>query len=68
MTPDDIRARIVVIRAWAIDHEEYDKAHQAESDLWRDVLAAIAGGVDQPAELAKAALESGYVDFPRGFA
>jgi len=68
MTVDDIRARIVVVRAWAIDHEEYEKAHKAEADLWRDVLAAIAEGAAPAADLARAALETRFVDYPRGFA
>ena len=68
MTADDIRARIVVIRAWAIDQEEYEKAHKTEIDIWRDVLAAIAEGAENPADLAKAALESRFVDYPRGYA
>jgi len=68
MTVDDIRARITVVRAWAIDHEEYEKAHKAEADVWRDVLAAIAEGGQPAAALAAAALESRMVDYPRGFA
>jgi hypothetical protein len=68
MTADEIRARIVVVRAWAIDHEEYEKAHAQEAALWADVLAAIAGGAERPADLAAAALESRRVAFPRGFA
>jgi hypothetical protein len=68
MTVDDIRARVTVVRAWAIDQEEYEKAHKAEVELWRDVLAAIADGAQPAAELAKAALESRFVDYPRGYA
>jgi hypothetical protein len=68
MTADEIRARIVAIRAWAIDHEEYEKAHAQEVALWGDVLSAIAGGAERPADLAAAALESRRVSYPRGFA
>jgi hypothetical protein len=68
MTVDDIRARIVVVRAWAIDHEEYEKAHKSEVELWRDVLMAIAEGGQPADELAKAALETRFVDYPRGYA
>ncbi|MDB5452405.1 MAG: hypothetical protein JWO33_983 [Caulobacteraceae bacterium] len=68
MTVDDIRSRVVVVRVWAIDHEELEKAHKEEAKIWEDVLQAIADGAGQPAELAKAALETRYVKYPRGFA
>jgi len=50
----DVQARVTVVRAWAVDHEEYANAHRAEEDLWRDVLQAIADGADKPADLARA--------------
>ena len=67
MTTDDIRARVTVIRAWAIDHEEYEKAHLAEAELWQDVLTAIAEGAQDAATLARTALTSRLVSYPRGF-
>lgn len=68
MTTDDIRARVTVVRAWAIDHEEYEKAHVAESELWEDVLRAIADGAPDAAALARTALTSRLVTYPRGYA
>lgn len=65
MTVSDIEARITAIRVWAVDAEEYDKAHDIEESLWEDVLREIAdGALDAPA-LARAALESRLVRYPR---
>jgi hypothetical protein len=67
MNVNDIRARVVVVRAWAIDHEEYENAHKAEDQLWEDVLRLIADGAENAADLARAALDSRRVSYPRGF-
>lgn len=67
MTIDDIQARVTVIRAWAIDHDEYEKAHIAEAELWEDVLRAIAEGAGDAADLARTALTSRLVSYPRGY-
>jgi hypothetical protein len=67
MTIDDIQARVTVIRAWAIDHDEYEKAHMAEAELWEDVLRAIANGAEDAAGLARTALTSRLVSYPRGY-
>jgi len=67
MNVSDVRARVTAVRAWAIDHEEYDKAEQAEIGIWTAVLQAIAQGAENPAELAAAALTSLKVSFPRRF-
>jgi hypothetical protein len=67
MTLGDIEARIGAIRVWAIDAEEFGKANEVEWSLWRDVLQEIAEGVDNPVELARAALDSRHVHYPRAF-
>ena len=40
-------------------------AHSREDELFQKVLKAIANGVDNPQELAKEALKSTKLDFPR---
>ena len=68
MTVDDIQARITAIRVWAVDQEEFGKARQVEDQLWEDVLREIAQGAPDAADLAKAALESTLVRYPRNAA
>ena len=62
MTIEEIRQRIADIDD-SSDDGEY--AHRQEDRLYRDVLQAIAGGVQNPSELAKAALESEDLTFDR---
>ena len=74
MDIDEIQRRIEDIRNDA-NHPEVslsDKGsneeylRQKEGYLWYKVLEAIANGADNPHELAKAAIESIYIDFGRG--
>jgi hypothetical protein len=74
MDIDEIQRRIEDIRNDA-NHPEVslsDKGsneeylRQKEGYLWYKVLEAIANGADNPQELAKAAIESIYIDFGRG--
>lgn len=45
-----------------------ESAHSSEDDLHQDVLKAIANGATNPAELAREALKSLKLDFPRWYA
>jgi hypothetical protein len=65
MNLSDIEARVTAIRVWAVDSEDYEKAHHAEEDLWEAVLREIAAGADNPEILARGALESRLVRYPR---
>lgn len=42
-------------------------AHEAEDDLRRDVLSAIAAGSERPADLAREALRTAELRFSRWF-
>lgn len=65
MNLSDIEARVTAIRVWAVDAEEYDMAWRAEESLWEDVLRDIAAGAPNPEILARGALESRLVRYPR---
>ena len=58
----EVRERVQAIRDIAEDDEA---AHCNEDGLWRDVLAAIAEGSSNSAELAREALVTGEIDFAR---
>lgn len=45
--------------------EDSEFAHELEARLWREVLIAISKGADNPDRLAKEALRSEEIDFPR---
>lgn len=63
MTVDEIEMRVGEIRAMDGDPE---RAHSNEDDLHQQVLAAIANGeCADPAECAKAALETLEIKFAR---
>ena len=62
MTLEEARARVELIRAIAGDDE---RAHSEEDKLRADVLRAIMFGCEQPAMLAKVALETGDIEFAR---
>lgn len=55
MTLDEVRQRVAEIDDVA---DLPEQAHMAEDRLYCDVLAAIADGAIEPAELARAALAS----------
>lgn len=63
MTPEEIRARVA-----AIDASDPEAAHGDEDDIRSGVLEAIAEGHPDPAAIAKAALETRGLDFPRWYA
>lgn len=62
-TLEAIADRVERIRAVADD--DYEAAHGYEDDLFRDVLEAIAKGASDPRKLARAALKSTVIEFPR---
>lgn len=62
MTVASVRAEVRRIRKMADDHEA---AHGAEDGLRHKVLKAIADGVENPAELAAAALETTKIGIAR---
>lgn len=62
MTTDEAAARVRAISAVADDDE---KAHSMEDALRRDVLEAIAKGVENPSLLASIALSTSEVPFSR---
>ena len=65
MTVTEVEARVAKIAAEVDDPEV---AHGYEDGLRRDVLAAIANGEgDPPAALAKAALKTAELHFPRWY-
>lgn len=45
-----------------------EAAHILEDELWRAALRSIAEGCEDPASVAKAALLTETVDFPRWYA
>lgn len=59
-----IKGRVEVVRALAAA-KDYEAAHGEEDALHRDVLAAIAEGTGTAAGLAKEALRTTELDFPR---
>lgn len=64
MTLADVQARVSEVRAEADDNDD-EAAHGSEDLLWEDVLKAIAGGAQNAAELAGAALLTNDIDFSR---
>ena len=64
MTEDEVRRRISAIDEIA---DMIEEAHMEEDRLYRDVLKAIAGGADNAAGLARAALESRQLGLERHY-
>jgi hypothetical protein len=67
---EEVRARIDQIRLRAAEGHSDGDCHAEQDELWADVLTTIASGFQQgPAcvDLAKAALETLGIDFPRWF-
>lgn len=62
MTIADVVARVDEIENASGDPES---AHSLEDDLWRDVLQAIADGAPNAAGLAREALKTQDISFPR---
>lgn len=63
MTVADVQERVEEIEAVTDDPED---AHIKEDLLWEEVLEAIASGVgDPPADLARVALATREIRFPR---
>ena len=63
LTVDEVREWVFRIEEMVFDPEE---AHEAEDSLWCRVLMEIAdSGTAHPRELAKAALKTKQISFPR---
>ena len=62
MTVDEVRRRVADIAEEAGDDES---AHSDEDSLRHDVLAAIAAGAPNAAELAAEALKTSEIEFAR---
>ena len=62
MTVEEVRRIVAQIADLDCDAES---AHGAEDDLHEAVLQAIADGADNAAELAREALETRKIEFPR---
>jgi len=62
MTPEDVRARVAHISCTAGD---WEAAHGAEDQLYKDVLNAIAAGAPNARALAQEAVVAALIDFPR---
>lgn len=68
MTTDEARQRIEDIKAH-VHANRFDSAHSMEDELWMDVLKAFADGTtDDPAALARIALETFDIEFPHWYA
>jgi hypothetical protein len=63
ITVEEIRARVT-----EIDKLDSERAHDAEDQLWCDVLRAIAEGAHNASELAAEALKTEALDFSRWMA
>jgi hypothetical protein len=64
MHPAEVRDRVEKIR----EQSDYDHiAHRLEDELYMDVLEAIAGGAEEPAALADAALATAQMQFSRWY-
>lgn len=65
MSPKDIYPRLADIRKYA-EEGDYEAAHAAEDDLWRDVLRAITDQeVSHPEVIAAMALSTRRIHFER---
>src|ERR1051326_1491076 len=62
-TVQDVKSRVAKIRKLRDDSE---MAHAAEDALYEELLAAIASGIaEEPAAMARVALETSTIDFER---
>ncbi|QIK77937.1 hypothetical protein G7077_02415 [Sphingomonas piscis] len=62
MTPEEVRLRVAAIDEIA---DLVEQAHMREDRLYFDVMAAIASGAENPAELARAALATRQLSLDR---
>jgi hypothetical protein len=60
--------RVAEVRRLAEDRKDYEAAHGVEDELWMRVLEAIRDGAENPSELARIALKTGEIDYPRWYA
>jgi hypothetical protein len=62
MTKNEVKQRVKDIKDNA---DDYESAHSMEDDLYQDVLNAIAEGAEDAVGLAKEALKTTKINFPR---
>ena len=68
MTDHDIKDRVDRIKNLYVAIGKHKQAHQEEDQLWLEVLEEIAlTGDRRSATLARAALESNQISYPRGY-
>jgi hypothetical protein len=65
MKLEDVDRRLKHIESISVDDE---RAHVEQDKLWADVLRATAKGADEPALLARRALDVLKIEFYRWFA
>jgi hypothetical protein len=64
LTADEVEAQIEAVKE-AVSARDYPLAFALELTIWSDVLEAIADGMWDTQELAKAALKTTNIKFPR---
>lgn len=66
LTPEEVRRRVEELAA---DYGDAETAHMEEDEIRRDVLEAIRDGrTTDPAGVAREALRTKEIDFPRYYA
>ena len=63
MTNNEVKQRVKNIKDCSRD--DYEAAHSMEDTLHQDVLQVISDGAENAVELAKAALKTKKIEFPR---
>lgn len=63
----EIRKGVRLLKRQVGDNKRDGRSHSAEDAIHQTALRLIAGGAEKPAEIAKAALETLDLDFPRWY-
>lgn len=66
LTVADVSARVDKLAEIARS-KDYESADAEEHRIWKDVLMQICEGHPRPKAIAKEALTTGLLDFPRGW-
>lgn len=64
-TLQDVKDDVEAIKHYAGKNRDPEAAHSMEDDMFVDVLRAIADGAPNAQEMAREALKSVALDFPR---
>jgi hypothetical protein len=67
-TIQDVKDDIEAIKHYACNKNDPEMAHGMEDDMFIDVLRAIADGAPDAQELAREAIKSVLLDYPRWYA